>query len=1115
MLHRWSSPAVRWAVAVAGILSLPAFAQFTSGDIIGTIRDATRSVTPDAKVTVTNERTNATRTVTSDSMGNYDVRQLQQDSTYRVEVEKSGFKKTAVSGVALGTAQVRRVDLTLEVGEVTQSIEVTQQAPAVQSESATIGIYTPTIALDKDITPTPNYGIPIYSLAWQPGSAAGTQAHTLFNGSRLSQHSTNVDGVKYNMFSRGGPMEAIQDVQAVTLNAPAEYDRSIVMNVIYRGGTRQYHGEFQTAYSSPWMNAREWFSHVPRSIGNGGLPRWQYSTGVGGPVPVPRLKDRLFFYFTYQKDRSTQSVYPVVRSLPTLSMQRGDFSRYPRTITDPESRQPFPGNVIPQSVISHAARVFIEDWYAGNWNYSTPDSFTNNATQTGGGKGFSRAYSVKVDYNLSDKDIFGFSGHNTSEGGGGTRTGSSGNWLPTLVGSPYAVELQSAHYTRILTPGIVNQLRIGHYRNGSLSENVDRQTGAPVYGDQLVTKLGLRGIPASPNVTGGPYIIFASDQWPSLGPVFSGGRNFNNNFQVYDNLTVIRGRHTLKTGFQGIKYFRDGVANSSWRFGRFDFNGRFTNESFADFLLGFPSGSTRWRPRGANIAERMEEFGAYGQDDFRVSSRLTVSYGLRWGMFTVPEDANGLYYNVDTTGTSVSIVVPNEHARENVNAAWPTSDIPVKLASEAGFQPKLLPRRMSWQPRLGFAFRPLGTATTVIRGGYGVYSFSLNEQSGSGLLQTGGPFAIDEQFVNAPAGQAESFRWPDAFPPGVVRLAGSNVSLLAYDRQWRLPYTQQWNLTFEKQLKYNWGARISYVGTKSTQLSYSRSANIPVVSAVPYTDARRPWQNVRALTIRENGGDDRYQALQVVVQHPWSKGLWINAGYTYSWSKTDAHPSTFELAASTSTADYAYDRRRDTGANRFWPSHDFVASYVYDVPLAAGRNVVKNLVGNSWAGRLFNGIFANWTASGYFSVHSGSFFNPTFAGADPGNINQFSGRPNLKPGCDPMAGGRTHGQWFNPACYELPGPGQFGNAIVNSLRGPRQWILTLNPYKEFPLGIREGMKIRLGASVWNTLNHPSFATPIANIRDPNAGKVLGNDWQRSWGPWRGSRKIVIIGKFIF
>lgn len=1087
-------------------------AQTALGDLTGVVTDKTGAVIPGVTLNVTNEATQGKRTAATDDSGFYRVDGLLQGE-YTIEAEKTGFKKFARPSIRIKPAQLIRIDIVMEVGDVREVVEVRDTAPTViQADSPSLSTNLPTeFYSERPITNEfMKQGYLFSALIWVPGSATGDSMFS-FAGNRFSMTRNNVEGLQGNQFRTLPPMSIVKEASVVLSNAPAEYTQPVTAEATFKSGTNRLSGEWITNFQNPCTDAKSTPFSNPGRVPC--VTTWRNFGSVGGPVWIPKVYDgrnKTFFFFTRTFTPDTIVQYPVTATVPTLAMQAGDFSRYPRTVRDPRTGQPFPGNRIPAERISQLAKGVIQDYYESTYQYiGSPDNFSNNAFLIGPDLQQDKRYAMKFDHNLGTKDIFSFSFDHLAIDHPFSEAAASGRQLNSYRGTIWRQHMWSLAETHVFTPRIVNQMRVGvtRFRFASLQVG-SLNNNDIVYGSEVVRRWGIGGIPSS-NFSGSPVLNITN--WNTL---FNDNQNLeiDGRYQFYDNVSIRHGAHSFKTGFSLVKLNREGTAARPY-FGNFTFNGLLTGEPWADFLLGLPSSFSRTGVR-PDFKGRYWELGGFFQDDFKVSPRLTLFYGLRWERYRVPYDAVGLYYNFDPK--TFSVVVPDQSALEKVSPAWPSATFPVRLAKDAGFPKKLFTGSNNFLPRLGFAWRPYQSGDMVVRGGYGVYiGIPI------GQLQVAGPFAVTENFINALSPNSPSgalYAFPNPFPPTV---GASNVaSINAFDKDIRDPYSQNWNLTLERRLVGNWAGRITYQGVKTTQLLWTQNLNSVVASAQPFSQSRRPYPGLQNVNFTQNGANDRYHAMVLGLSHPLAKGIFLDTAYTYNHSKTTA-PSSFlqEKGQSAYTPEYAYDRDRDAARSPLYTAHDFIANFAVDLPFGEGHRL-----GGGWSntygapGKFLNAIAGNWSFVGVFSWISGKYFTPTLQGVDPGNLGATSGRrPDLVPGCDPTAGQGVHGLWFNPRCYTVPPAGQLGNVKINSLQGPASWVLNLSPYKEFPLRfLREGTKLRIGAYIYNILNHPVYGRPTSNLNSLLAGKITGTAVARSANTqFSGQRQFAFDMRIIF
>lgn len=1088
-------------------------AQTVQGDLTGNVRDATGSAIPGAKITIVNETTGAVRTLESGNDGEYRAVGFFV-GTYRVEAEKTGFKKTAVPGVKVEAVALRRVDLVLSIGDVAETVEVSDAVPVVQTEGSTINTTMPRVLYEKPIGDFTRSGWALNPAMWATGSSGGYLGVFLWGGVNGSQTELQVEGGQQSMSYFLNPT-SIQEVAIVGGAPPAEYARAVNVNSTFKSGTNQLHGEYLASLFTPALSA----VHSPFFRGNRprALPQWRHNLDVGGPVYIPKLyngRNKTFFYFNLSKPRGFVIAGEAPQSVPTQAMFQGDYSRFPVKPRDPLTGAPFEGDRIPASRISAVARTIAQDLYSTSRYVGDPNAFTGNAVSDIFRKGSETRILFKFDQNVGTRDVFTVSFQRQY------RTdflNPNVNFVDLPVGyGSFAGRSRfdnipqtrlSIGNTHTFTPRLISQLRLAAFRDISKTSVRDSLDSGPVLGRDVLSKWGIQGIAAT-GLSGAPSVVIQN--W-AFSRFTTGAGSWDTRYQFNENITYVAGSHTLKTGFSGIKSLLDTEFNPG--FGSFSFDGRFTGEPFADFLLGTPGNFSRALARPA-VARRIWEFGAFAQDDWRLSQKLTLSFGMRWDHFTVPYDKNRLYYNFDLA--SGRIVVPDQFALDNISSVFNTSLIPVVLASAQGYPSKLRESSSRYLPRFGFAYRPTASGSFIIRGGYGVYNAALRFAG----LQFAGPFTASEGFVNQLSGGRPLYSWPNAFPATAGRsptaATGDSVS-----RNFRPEYTQTYNLTVEKALWANWGVRVSYNGNQSHQLPVAFDANTPRISTERFAQSRRPYPAFQGITRIENAGNDHYNALQMVLHHPFRNGLYIEVGYTEQRAWTDVGvggPTGFQRESGPQAGvvlDYAYDRARDKGRSGVWPDHDFLINWAYDLPLGRGKKFLATT--DSPAKWLLARVVGGWSTTGTFNWHSGYFFTPRYTGFDPANINQFGGRADVVPGCQVYTGAPKGDstEYFNRSCFKVPAPGTLGNAKVNSLVSPGQWILTVSPFKEFYLPRWEGAKLRVGANISNILNHAVYGPPSGLITTPVGARLTNYPFTRRGTEGQGQRNMIVMASLSF
>ena len=556
-----------------------------------------------------------------------------------------------------------------------------------------------------------------------------------------------------------------------------------------------------------------------------------------------------------------------------------------------------------------------------------------------------------------------------------------------------------------------------------------------------------------------------------------------NTYQVIDNLSWYRSRHTFKMGGDFRRYqINDESKGASLR-GSFNFDDQLSGLAYANFLLGLPSYAEREIAR-PNAYLRSSHFGFYFQDDFKMSQRITLNYGVRYEYQTPWVDRYDRLFTFDprtgslvTAGTSI----PTDLVRAVA------STLPIVTASQAGFPVRSLFEKdgNNWNPRLGLAIRPFANATTVVRLGYGIYT-----QIWPGLLglnATGGPWQSTESFFIE--GNQPSIQFPDPFSitsnqfSGLQSIAGLSV---------RFPneQTQQWNLSIGRQI-WDTAIDVSYVGTKAENIPFTQDLNLLYPSTIPYSSARRPYQRFNAVSLTQSGGSSIYHGLNIQADRRISKGLSFNANYTWAKSLSDVDLRSYSASSEQNQYQRSLERGDDPNIRR----QTLRFSYIYLLPFGRGQRFLHQTPGFA------DFILGGWQVSGITTMLTGRRYGARFSGVDPANTNQFSGRPdrigdgNLEGSMrDRIKGGLPI---FDKAAFVVPaqGRGSFGNSARNTLTGPGSSIWNLVLAKNFDF--RERARFQFRWEMFNAFNRANFSDPNRDITGGDFGLVYGASSGRS------------------
>jgi hypothetical protein len=575
---------------------------------------------------------------------------------------------------------------------------------------------------------------------------------------------------------------------------------------------------------------------------------------------------------------------------------------------------------------------------------------------------------------------------------------------------------------------------------------------ADVKGQALLDRIGIQGLPPRSFAPGIPVLNItglASPLQSLLNPVNDG------HWQVSDNLTWTSGRHTMKFGFEYVNWFVNRYLPSvQGLYGNFGFTGRWTGSPYADFLLGLPTSVTRVDPYPTQF-NRWQDVSFYAQDDWKLTNRLTLSYGLRYEYNQPAYARDGNMFSFDPRGGAV--IVPEEGSRRLFSPFFP-ADVPIVTAESLGL-PKAFRRadKNNWAPRFGFAFQ--WNPKTVIRGGWGIFYGHF-----SGVVPTavaGGPFSLSTTANNAFNNGVPAFTFDRPFAaagvPGTLNLNGISPDLKNH-------LSHQYSLTVERELTSNMGLRISYIGSKGSQLPYQRNINQPPASLTAFTAARRPFPRYNNVVYAESGANSLYSGLQVQFNRRFSRGFLASSAWT--WAKYLSEVDDTGSAELNTQIEDAYDRRRDRGDVYSVPRHQWMNQLIYEVPW--GRK-------QWWGG---------WQVATLLNLSTGHFLNPQFTGSDPSNTNTVGGRPDL---LTPVSYPKTLTAWFDRNAFGIPPRGRFGNAARNSVVGPGYVIFNAGLQKVVSLE-RYGA-FTIGANFQNVLNHVNPGQPNMTANIANGGTI--------------------------
>ena len=1043
-----------------------ALGQSISGTLVGVVTDPSGAIVVGAKVTVRDTATNQTFDLTTSKDGEYRAPNL-DPSTYEITISAAGFSKVTVPDVRLLVNATQRNDVKLGVGSTDNTVNVSASPNAITTDSSSIG----TVVEGEQVARFPLNGRTVDSvLTFVAGNTSDSpSAPNIGGATRWGGTYYTVDGVPFNDLGNGAAAysydsnlstlpstETIQEIKVESSLAKAEFEGGSAISIITKSGTNRFHGEVYEFNRNRAYAARDYFSTVgitPKPE----LNRNEFGGTLGGPI----WKNKTFFfgsaeYFLYRAGHPRSFV------VPTDAQRAGNF----------ETFQISPSQFDPRAaaILAFVPHANLPNVAAGN----------NNLTEYYPTKYDLQRYTLKFDHNLSRLHTLML---------GGTYSFGDPYFSPNGTPAEYGNYENAGYKTQsafvrdnmVFSPHLLNEVHYAYLSHRSI------RRGQNASFDPTKLFPGLYG----PFAIGGLPTISFNGLYDSIGDTGGSGYSPETTQQVLDNFTLVRGKHTIKIGaavnFNAIA-IKSGSNNAN-ALGSFSFTGRYTGDPFADFLLGYANSTARAVPQIATYM-KYQNYAFFGQDDWNLSSRVTLNFGMRWVMQTTPTEAHGDFTNFDFASgkfviRTVDGTLPKD-ANPTILAAYPGT----YTTSEAlGWGSSVLTTdKKDFGPRFGFAIRPFNNDLTVVRGGYGIYYNFVPAYIGPReISQLNFPFTLNQTYT-ATSYTTPSLTLANPFP-GTGAIA-ANPSIYAVNRDMKNTRVQQWNLTVEQALPQQFGVRLSYIGNKATQAPwYVYNKNLPtpmrpltsLQSGRPY----QPWSNI--LTLVTKGFSITHQ-MQFEATKRTGHGLYLQTSYTWNSSLDDV--------PIVGGPQDPVNPKADKGASDGTRRHNFFLTGTYDLQVHR----------HGFGERAVNG----WSISSLAQVCSGSPFSPSFS--IPGSVGGvstvgwYATRPDRVPEAGLYSGAHSRTKWFNPAAFTQPAPFTFGNARRNMLVGPNETSVDLSLEKKTKLWESGSLLLRMDA--FNVLNHPNFGNPSGNISSSAVGTFdsTGNV---------SNRQVQIGGKIVF
>jgi len=1124
MKIRYLGPFALFLALVAAPLCL--VAQSFYGTVTGTVTDSTGGVLANVKVTLTNEGTNDSRTQTTGENGVFTFPQV-PPGVYRVEGENQGFKKFLRQHVAVDVQQEAVVDAQMEVGSVSESVEVTSVMPQLQTATSSLG----QVVNNQQISDLPLVGRNTLSLigltagAQPMGAFGGIPARTnAYNqgffstsGSQVVTNESLIDGAPANTALYNAPayvpvVDAVEEFKVQTNTFSAEFGRTGggIVNIVTKSGTNRLRGSLYEFFRNNHLDSNNWFNNraglkLPAYTTN------QFGVTAGGPLEIPGLyngKDKTFWFFNYEGLRDSKA-NTVTWTIPTPTQLGGNFAGAP-TIYDPTSstqdpasgaylRTPFPGNVIPASLINKVSAKIAAIWPAPNAVGTA--SGANNFVATGAVKNVWDSFMARMDHNFGQKArLFGRVSYSEASRGaydyfhdqfaGGVNPG--GGDVPLHFNARNVM----LDFNEMLTPTFLFEFRYGFVR-----QHLDKVP--PGYGLDMTTL----GFPASLNqqlaLTALPAIAVSG--FNGIAPNSSDLIARNDNTHSWQGaFTRVLSAHTLKFGAD-FRFIPIGELQPSSPEPSFSFSSAFTfgpnavtgtgGSSLASFLLGYPASGSVDNTPAISISYRY--FGSYVQDDYRVSSKLTLNLGVRWEVET---GRNERYNRLSWFDPAVANPIASQVGLQNLMGGL---EFPAVGGNSAR---QKLTNYHNFGPRFGFAYNVL--PNTVIRGGYGLFYLpSTGDDQGTNLGASG--FFVSTTFNSSlNGGITPTDNLGNPFPKGINQPTGSSlglktligqdlVSVYHYDRS---AYAQEWNLNLQQQFPGSILLDVAYAGNKGTALPVDIQADqlpdqylslgsallatVPnpffgIVTTGPLSSATttagqllRPFPEYNSVNIRAvREGNAIYHALQAKVERRFRAGLSLLAAYTYSKAITDAGSRLSINFANPGIQD-SNNLRGERALANFNTPQRFIVSYNWELPFGPGKPLLNG------GGKVVGMIAGGWQLNGVTTFQNGQ---PLGLSTSVNNTHSLGGgsRPNNN-GTSAKLSGPTEsrlGQYFNTSVFAAPAAFTFGNVsrtLPDVLApGIRNWDFSIMKNNRF----KEHYNVQFRAEFFNGFNNVNFGSP--------------------------------------
>ncbi|QOY89589.1 TonB-dependent receptor [Paludibaculum fermentans] len=1031
----------------------------TEGAFFGTVTDSSGSAVPGAEVAALHVGTGLLKRATTDADGSFSILSL-PIGQYTVTVKAKGFKTWEIAKAELTVGDRNRLSPVLTVGEITESVSVTGNAELLQTEKTS----AETVVQMRQIRELPldtRNPLALVSLVpgmrWASTQSGGERAtYVQGQGLRSNKAAFQLDGLVSNApMDEGGTgmpnVDTVAEFTVETLNFSAENGRDpIQVKVATKSGTNELHGAAWEFLQNDAFNSRNTFATKPPRV-----RRNQFGAAVGGPV----IKNRTFFFGSFEgtvihneQIWNTQAV--------TSAMKTGDFSGLGRTIIDPLTKSPFPNNVIPTNRISNASKYFLPKLLEANSPGGLFKANTGTVNNTWEGTG-------RVDHQINDAQRI-YARYVTIR-----QPSTQLGYKPSAVTDDTVSQHNiGVNYTWTMSSNTVLTLL------GGMLRTRENYTNAELGVNNDALSAGIQGFPTAgrekwigpPNLNiGGGYQGISYSGWGAPGSLW--GSVYN----AKADLRHFRGAHTMSAGFEYGDSHTYGDHGSCCVRGTYNFGNLYTNDGFADYLLGLTSSSSRNAPLAEFGTNRAPYAGFYVNDSWRLKQNFTIELGLRYERWFARHNMRQATSTWDPKLQKVVAAVQGD-GNINTSAFLNTPNVAAATAGlwttarQAGYSDNLLEGNGNWAPRIGAVYRPFAQRQIVLRAAYGLFynSFTGNRSASSAANL---PFWGVES-LGFGLSQLQPWETVWSSDPNAFGIFGIGE---AVDPRLKAARTHEWNMTVQTALPWKSALTLSYVGTKVDREVIFMPYNAPTVGPHTNLQADRPNPLISSVQRMENYGRNWYNALQAKAERRFANGVSFTFSYSFSRSMGEASNGSDEGTSILAFSPAWYNR----GRTSFDFRHVEFATLVWELPFGNGRHYLSSV------NRLTDAALGGWDFSFTQQGRSGAPFS---IGGGYSNLGNGDGsRANLVG--DPHISNPTPDRWFNTAAFASPALYTFGSAPLGILEGPGAIQFNTSLSKRFRVAEKKDLQFRWEA--FNALNRVNYNTPNTNVASTQLGRITG------------------------